>query len=311
MANARIVYIIALAFALMFYFVYPLWLAWYLLVLVVIILPFDLIVSLPGMITRRITVSSPAVIEQNSEDKLRITVRPTHRFPSGYLKLLLREVTEESTIAHRIVCSANAGSCYDIVIDTSHCGLVIFEIRSFNALSIMRLFSFKRKMDKRVRILIMPKPLMPPNMSTLPRANALVPKLGGGYSEEHDIRPYRQGDPKNSIHWKLSAKFDSLIIREALESPPHSRLVKCAQWRTPYEREIILARLRWISEYLLSHDCPHFVRIGENVRITEIVSNSDLYEFLINALDYMAVQESVSLPHFTWVFVVDASETKV
>lgn len=38
---------------------------------------------------------------------------------------------------------------------------------------------------------------------------------GEDYSEIHDIRPYRKGDAKHSIHWKLSAKMDDIMVREA------------------------------------------------------------------------------------------------
>lgn len=28
----------------------------------------------------------------------------------------------------------------------------------------------------------------------------------GAYAEEHELRPYRPGDPMRTVHWKLTAK---------------------------------------------------------------------------------------------------------
>ena len=42
-------------------------------------------------------------------------------------------------------------------------------------------------------------------------AMALRPKPQG-FSEEHELRPYRDGDPINHIHWKLSLKMDDYIL---------------------------------------------------------------------------------------------------
>lgn len=55
---------------------------------------------------------------------------------------------------------------------------------------------------------------MPVPQLTEDSAITLKPKPGGGYSEEHELRPYRQGDAINSIHWKLTSKLDVPIVRE-------------------------------------------------------------------------------------------------
>ena len=66
----------------------------------------------------------------------------------------------------------------------------------------------------------MPIPETPEPMPTLPAGetagSAVKPKPGGGFSEDHDLRPYIEGDPMNLVHWKLSSKHDELIVRESL-----------------------------------------------------------------------------------------------
>lgn len=40
-----------------------------------------------------------------------------------------------------------------------------------------------------------------------------------GFSEQSEIRSYRPGDPMRSVHWKLSAKTDGVLVREPVEHP--------------------------------------------------------------------------------------------
>ena len=93
------------------------------------------------------------------------------------------------------------------------------------------------------------------------------------------MRAYRFGDPINMVHWKLSAKYDSLIVREALIPSPHSRLVHCALWNGPEERDLILGRMRWVSIWLLERGLPHYAKIGEKGQILEITQPEDLIAF--------------------------------
>ena len=54
-------------------------------------------------------------------------------------------------------------------------------------------------------------------MGYLPVVSVPSSQPGGGFSEIHDLREYRPGDSLHEIHWKLSAKTDKLIVREAEE----------------------------------------------------------------------------------------------
>lgn len=75
-------------------------------------------------------------------------------------------------------------------------------------------------------IAVEPEPLEPaelPNLSQF-QYRSYHPKPGGGFSEIHDLREYRPGDSLHEIHWKLSAKTDKLIVREA-EEPDRGLIV--------------------------------------------------------------------------------------
>ena len=82
------------------------------------------------------------------------------------------------------------------------------------------------------------------------------PKPGGGYSEEHELRPYRPGDPANSIHWKLSSKTGDLIVREAQELQNQAIYVVLSP-EGDIDRSLEV--LSWLSRRLSAMELAHTV----------------------------------------------------
>jgi hypothetical protein len=82
-------------------------------------------------------------------------------------------------------------------------------------------------------------------------------------------------------------------------------------WNGEKERDLILGRLRWVSDYLLKWQLPFYVRFDNNPVVTEVARESDLFDYLCYALERT---ESKPKSHeqvpsrFSWVFRIDASE---
>ena len=310
MGTHRIAYGLVLVLAALFFVLSPHWFAWYFLVLSLIVLPFDIAISLPGMLTRRLSISAPYTLEQGSKDYFVITVQSSSRFPSGPLRIPLKVKDNDNAYKRRMKCSGTPGSRVGVEIDTTHSGVTSINIRRFWASSILGLVSIPIPVKRGAATLILPTPVKPPGAVTLPQIITLRPKPGGGYSEEHDLRPYREGDQIRTVHWKLSAKHDSLIVREALAPPSHSRLLHAAKWKEPKDRDLILGRLRWLSDYLLEMELPHYVKFGENYRVEEISRSDDLINCFFSTLDNTFRGARVSAyagGRFTWVYRVDAT----
>jgi len=309
MGTRRIVYALTLAGCVFFFVLYPYWFSWYLLVLILLLIPFDLLVSLPGMLTRHISLSAPYMLEQDASGTVVITTLHERRLPARCIKALLHIYGEGRAARRRIICSAAHGSRYDYPVNTSHSGVTVFETKRIWVVSLFGLFSMPVPSRNRTSVLVLPAPAKPPNIAALPRGIILRPKPGGGFSEEHDMRQYRQGDHIRNIHWKISAKLDTLIVREPLAPPPHSRLVHVVQWNGRRERDLVLSRLRWISDYLLKWDISFYVRIGDDGPVAEVASSEDLFSYLHSVLggtpDAVTMPASVPI-RFTWVFRVDA-----
>ena len=255
-------------------------------VLIVLVIPFDFLFSLPGMCTKRIKLKAPGMLDYSADGKITITTYQKRPFPSGRIKARMRIVRDDAVSFRRLFCNAEDGSLYDVSIDTLHCGLTVFEIMRIRTTSVIGLFTISFAVEQSVAVLILPAPIKPPHVVSLPRGVVLRPKPGGGFSEDSDLRPYRAGDPIRIIHWKLSAKFDSLIIREPLSPPPHSRLVHIMKWDGVRERDLILGRFRWISNYLLKWELPYFVRLGNDGLAAEITCEKEFMDFLCKMLGY-------------------------
>ena len=313
MSIRRIIYILVLACAAGFYVLYPYWFSGYLLTVLLLLMPFDLLISLPGMLTRRVIITAPSLVEQGADETIIITTLQKKSFPARCIKVLLQISGDEYTVKKRIICSAQRGSKLKMPINSLHSGVITYKIRKIWTVSLFELFSAPVRVDRKASVLILPTPVKPPHIDALPRGVIFMPKPGGGFAEDYDLRQYHAGDMVRSIHWKASAKLDSLVIREPLIPPPHSRLIEVSLWIGADERDLILGRLRWVSNYLLDWEMPYYVRLGEAGVIAEITGAGDLTEYLFNVLtdNLQAIPVPASLPvRFAWVFRIDHREKK-
>ena len=305
----RLIYLLILALSASYHVIYPHWFAWYLLTVLLLLLPFDLIVSLPGMLTRRLSLSAPYMLEQDEPGELVVTTLSDRPFPSGTINTRLTVTNDEKTVSQVLRCAGERDSRSQYAINTQHSGLTTYKFERFRPTSILRLISIPMKNSAATATLVLPSPVKPPNTMTLPSGVPLQPKPGGDFSEDYELREYRPGDPINSVHWKLTAKLDATIVREPMAPPPHGRLVHADKWTSARERDLILGRLRWISTYLLEHDCQYYMKLGGDGEIWEITKFEDFTDYLHHALGDASKPARGIVPiRFTWVLHVNAKE---
>lgn len=65
-------------------------------------------------------------------------------------------------------------------------------------------------------------------------------------SEQYELRAYRPGDTLRSVHWKLSAKTDALLVRESMEPAFRSMAVTVDRPQDPTEADIVYDALDWL-----------------------------------------------------------------
>ena len=80
-----------------------------------------------------------------------------------------------------------------------------------------------------------------------------------GPGEDYDLRDYRPGDPMRSVHWKLSSKWDELIVRERSEALIPLPLLTLDRFGPPEVLDRLLGRVLGTSRALLDVQRPHAV----------------------------------------------------
>jgi len=298
----------------LFIILYPLWFSSYLMVTLLLLALIDLFISIPGILSMlfgRYSLAIPKMLEQGEDAEIVLTTQIKSWFPPGCIKIRLKISCEGFISKQSNIIRSESDSRYGIKLDTFHSGVTIYEAKRMWIVSLLGLFCFPVRLKLRVPILILPPPKKPPHTIDLPQGITLRPKPGGGFSDEHDLRPFRFGDTLRSVHWKVSAKLNSLIIREPLTPQSQVRLIHVAKWHGEHERDLILGRLRWISEFLSKWKLSHYVSLDTCGTCAKITRTSELYEYLQVALDNMANRERYLVPvpgGVESVFKIDAAE---
>ena len=155
------------------------------------------------------------------------------------------------------------------LVSAQHCGRITCRIEKLRLYDYLWLFAIPGKASHdRCSFTVMPKlpdidPLAVPTLredfeSSIYAQN----RPGRDYSEVYEIRSYREGDPISSIHHKLSAKREELVVREG-SYPVGSRLMLLSilpDWTgTIEECEEVLTAVFSVSSFLTADGLDHVI----------------------------------------------------
>ena len=261
MARNRIFYGLFLLAAVVFHSFYTGWFSFFLLLFSVLLPVFSLLVSLPAMLRAAYTPQLPLRCFCGQDAQFALQPSSASRLPVSCCRL------------HLLVCDAVGGTQqaewltlagtlrFSLRVVRRHAGQQTFRVDRARVYDALGLVGLPLQLPTACSIAVEPEPLEPaelPNLSQF-QYRSYHPKPGGGFSEIHDLREYRPGDSLHEIHWKLSAKTDKLIVREAQE--PDRRYVLLTLDLTGERRDADrkLAILLWVSRWLLEHEAAHFV----------------------------------------------------
>ena len=297
MAPNRILYVFALVASAGFYFASGIWESW-VVVLAVLALPWvSLIISLPAIVKVRLQASLPSVVEENQNENLHIRVTLPRAIPTPEVRIRINLRTRDTKTDVRYLSRLGRTDGV-LAVPTTPCGFLAPELRKGRVYDYLGLWAFRLRAPSMPVMVILPKPVTPDPMPNLEQIlhQQLKPKNGGGYSEIHDHRPYRPGDPVKNIHWKLSLKTEELVVREAME-PVSRRIVLAVQTpRGPVVRGKTLGSLRYLSERMLDRDVVHTIlwMDGDRIQQAEIKTRDDLIDALCGTCT--AREDSKPLP---------------
>lgn len=167
--------------------------------------------------------------------------------------------------------------------DTSCLGSIRYTIKKAFILDYLGLVPIPVKKGGSILLTVLPDKEMPyPEPELVERSARSFKPKPQGFSEEHELRPYRDGDPLNLIHWKLSRKVDDYIIREPQEIIRRQIvLVIDPPWDYEAHRSV-LEQLEYLNEQLLAEQVSYRLQYGS--RTVFIDSVNDYNEFIRETL---------------------------
>lgn len=260
-----LLYLAAIGAAYLFRLSYLGWFGPYLVSVVAVLPPLLFFLSLPSMLSLRISMASAERCAKGEDASLLIRFHSRYGLPLSRVKvnvLIENRFTGEAfkkSFALRSVYNAEAA----LPLPTALCGQLCCTLTGYECKDLLGLFSIRRKSQNSVSCFILPaakEPASPVDIdAALNAVSVLRPKYGGGYSEDHDLREYRPGDTVNSIHWKLSSKTDKVIVREPLVNANDRVFIQLSQVGADDEG---LALLYWLSLELCLRETPHIIVSG-------------------------------------------------
>ncbi len=256
------IYLLLLALSYLYRVSYSGWFGLYLFLAMITGPLLLLLLSLPSVLSIGLRLESEPSVQRNRGCSLGLCFSCRSLLPVGRVKIwLTTENRFTGTKESSVITLYGVGSqTHRIDLPTGRCGQLCFRVTRWECRDLLGLLSFRRRGPERAYCTVLPTPREPGRPvdfdAALRSAVQLKPKYGGGFSEEHDLREYRPGDSANSIHWKLSSKTDSLIVREALEQ--ENREIFAVLSRVG-EDDRGLDTLYWLSLELLRREQAHLI----------------------------------------------------
>ncbi len=267
MARCRVGYLLALGAAVLFFICFNGYFSFYVLVLALVFPLFSLLVSLPGMLGCAVELAvSARAVRRNETAAAQLTVISRSRLPVGRLTVDLKwdnAMNGQSGGTRVKLSGASLGAVRRENLPTEHCGMVRCRAARVRVCDLLGLFAFRRPLPPAAELSVLPLDLPPEPVPLLlggEKKQVMRPRPGGGPGEDYDLRPYRAGDPLRSVHWKLSTKVDSLVVRETLEPQKAVIVLSFDHFGTLEDLDLIQDRLDAVSRALIERERPHAVR---------------------------------------------------
>lgn len=266
MVLRRVLYALALAGALLFQITNENYLAHFLLALCAALPLLSLALSLPGMLGCRLELSAaPAALDRGEKSRWLVSIGTANGLPLPRLTVRLTGenlLTGETDHRRLILSGVARRRPVELSLSTAHCGLL--ELRATRAwvCDYLGLVSLPVPLPPPARMLCRPVPV-PTALPNIPEGRGKRPsslnaaRLGPG--EDYDLRDYRPGDPMRSVHWKLSSKWDKLIVRERAEALIPLPLLTLDRFGPPERLDRLLGRALGLSRAMLAVQRTHAV----------------------------------------------------
>ncbi len=281
MAGNRILYTYALFFAFILFVLFDLYLFHMLLIFLIILPLVSLLAALPMRKNLRFALEIEDDIMPKGVCGIRLSARNNSPFPCAGVRFTLERHNALGRVGERYTESSE-----DIVqfplgpmgthsmqpsVKMAHCGRVDLSIQRVQVLDTLGLFALnippKNGVSPAGSVYVLPE-LQNRSIQTdeaadlgLDSASYSTHKAGGDPSEIFQLRDYREGDPRHSVHWKLSSRMNRLIVREfgLPLNPSLHFLLELREDSTPDAAEAMIGTMLAFSEYLMAREITHSI----------------------------------------------------
>ncbi|MBE6948776.1 MAG: DUF58 domain-containing protein [Ruminococcaceae bacterium] len=308
----RVLYLLLLLGVVIFFIDHNGWVSRYMLAMVLILPAVSLLCSLPLVRHRRIRISESVVFPRKQQNSITVSLKTGKSgiVPVCRVFVEITDKLEGKTARERVFLNPK----HTVSVPCDHCGVYEYRVVKGYVYDFLGLFRFPVKLPGGCTAVVEPvgaEPARHPDFTGF-RSKSFKPKAGGGFSEIHEIREYRPGDPLKNIHWKLSAKTDDLMIRDPQE--PQTRPVQVTVDLTDDRERLdtVLDELCWVSQQLLKMEIPHDIcyPAGEECRILSVKSEKDLHEVFRDIMSRpvksgASVMSGGRCPYADWRYHID------
>lgn len=288
MLRSWVIYILSLLGAVAFFLFYKMWLAWFILLVVISILPIALLISVLSSMFFRLEADAFRKVLKGEETEISFTSSGLEAFPFALCSVKIKLIETMTQEVNLIKFLSQGNTTDSIILKTEHCGTYKFTSAKVRIYDLFGLIFVPRTLEVAGEVVVLPTPCIPQAMPDLSGFKAKgLRKSRVPNAEIYDIREYVAGDPVKRIHWKLSAKKDRLMIKESQEETfGHSRLyLPLSRDREKLDHH--LGEVLFTSKYLLTHDIEHRIRVlpsGKKEIAFDIASEEDLDRAIIDIL---------------------------
>jgi len=198
----------------------------------------------------------------------------------------------------------------DFILSSEHCGTMQFQIKRIELYDYFQMFRISKKLNQGKSLSVIP-PIHDIKEDFIETKynleidydtdNFSKHKPGNDPSEVFGIREYREGDRASRIHWKLSYKQDTLMIKEFSEPIKESIVIVLDFYlgqvgqKSLYYYDGLLETVMSVSNGCLEHGHPHSIywckEDGSCIE-QKITDGVDCYGVLDDLLKEKAVSNS-------------------
>lgn len=297
MKKNRILYLLFLTGMLFFFIFYNGWFSFFCLIITLCLPLFSFLVSLPFFRMIRLKLSSESILYVQDPLDIRISLTRKNKalFSGLRFHLVLEDVLSGTVNKRDLELSGKTEQI--ITEDNLNCGTYKIRAERCRVLDILSLIAVPVPSSNELTVKVFPVNTTP---SPVPDLNSVrpvqyVPAKNQGFSEITDIRGYRPGDPLRSVHWKLTAKTDDILVKE-----PQENVIKKIYLilRSGPDRDLLdrsFGEFLWYSDNLLKMQVPFtLIYSTDRVVLQKLIENREDIDYCVERFLLLKLPEDDS-----------------